>query len=477
MASEHTRLAGAVPASPQPVQEPAEGGASGVRGALRGKSYDEQVQLLAPAGGAPDAGGGKTGDASPAAHPTVLYSNTSDTNLAQNTQGRDHGFAEGVEYTVTFTLDDLIFAGGYRQFPSRCITGQKSGIPRTHNYVNGTVADKKNSPTAVPPYKLVGGPGTEGLPGSSVTLVVANNGSLNLGRLARAAYKFAVAKGISVAGQKPRNERLDNPSLNQQENYRDDRTKGQIDYGGIVVDASCHMVMGNPQDDAHARDQGFVGEYPPDLMDRLVRATLGAVAGMVAAAAGQTTDNWESSVHREDVGMMRPRNSEAPTYQRAVPGEKPVWITNRAEILQRAATRVRNIWVPSGRSTANETYLKDCPDFTTILDTCISECTAPKVGKATRMTSLVTALTAIGAALGDEGQSPMELKIISSKELEDEFFPLWRKGIVAAWSKVSASSVEAAYNDLEAPYSGSNPVPPERPVGGVAPNEEGLITN
>src|SRR5690606_19131147 len=142
---------------------------------------------------------------------------------------KKEGFEHSVQYDMPLTLSSLTKMGKQR----RLRTSDASQAPLPSNrtdVIEGPRGRVDESGTTS--FVLRGGPDV-GEP--TIDLKVANNGNLNLWRLALAASDMMSAFGVT--GFAP---------------------GGGLDYGGQNFEIVCNMTMGNDVSDDHSRDHGFV---------------------------------------------------------------------------------------------------------------------------------------------------------------------------------------------------------------------------
>lgn len=345
------------------------------KAALRGMSYDEQVASLRPDG--PQA---KPPDKDPNEvvgakdTPGVLYSNTSKTNLNKASDWHKRlDFSLGRHYQAAVTFDDLVLAGrdlkaptGVDAGPVKVPAGSNTKDPRELDYIRtdtGAV-EEQGSHT----FAIRGGAGGVGGP---VKLQFANNGGLNLARLARSAYELVTAKGATIRGN-------------------------LIDYKGQTFALGCTVQMGNALDTSNPRAYGFVGEFDMKWMTEKVSSTLETLLSAYVVAGGdvQTGRNAPSNARQKP---MHPDYVSAHSYQTKYRTKSPAgptmirpntaaidsnkfnhakvkswgqganqkaWLKDPVEIAAAAQQRLRGTWAPGGDWRGHPTYMKACPDFT-----------------------------------------------------------------------------------------------------------------
>ncbi len=459
---------------------------------LRGLSYDDQMAALAPA---PEPGGAAGKAAEDKDHevqatdvPGVLYSNTSKTNLNKESDWVPRlGFALATAYTARVTLDDLIVAGQAVMAPPATAVGPVRVPPgagtkdaREYDYIEsptGRVSEK-----GVNRFALRGGAGA---PGGSVELSFANNGALNLARLARAAYELALAKGLTVRG-------------------------GRVDYHGKTLALSCAVQMGNEVDAEGARAYGYVGELDLRWMQEKVSATIEDLCaatvvamnkGMVGdvsadqrrvmsgmaihpnheAAIGLRTDAHErveasggrtATVRKQGVSPIEsPRFKDPTTRSWGMGAGQQAWIKDPAALAAAAQGKLRGSWAPRVGADLHPTYITECPDFSATLAACFAACGAGADKDAVAL-QILQAVQAIGAGLM---LAPMERPLIGDAEHQAALEVANKKVIAAAFAGVNLARILDCLKGLQYPQAVPEHKGGADPVLGEEPNGEGLV--
>ncbi|MEZ4267588.1 MAG: hypothetical protein R3F39_14515 [Myxococcota bacterium] len=466
--------------------------------ALRGMSYDEQVASLTPGADvapAPAPADGKKAAEDKATEvqatdvPGVLFSNTSKTNLNKQADWVARlGFALGTAYTARVSLDDLIVAGRDILAPSATAVGPVRVPPGAgtsdaleYDYIEtptGRVSEK-----GVNRFTLRAGAGA---PGGAVDLSFANNGALNLARLARAAYELAIAKGVTVRGR-------------------------TVDYHGQTLALSCQVQMGNEVKAEGARAYGYVGELELKWMTEKVHATVEAICAATSVALNKAMDGDRGTdPRRVESGMaLHPNHAaaiglrteakekvatkEGGTALKMKPGVRPIqssgvndatvkswgsgegqqaWIQDPAAVAAAAQAKVRGAWLPGKGVDLHPSYLTECPDFTGQLAACFAACGTKFGDKAAISREILQTVKAIGAGLQ---LAPMERPLIGDVEHQAALEVANKKVIAAAFAGVSAQTVVDKLAGLQ--HAKRPPVfkGGADPVQGESPNGEGLV--
>lgn len=464
------------------------------RDSLRGLSYADQVQRLSPEGtgdgaGTPEESADPNKVVGDKDTPGVLYSNTSKTNLNKQSPWLDRlGFALGTHYTSSVTFTDLVLAGQNVKAPPAQSAGTVKVPPgsnttdkREYDYIHtpaGSVIESGTTTFSMRGGKDVGGP---------VDLQFANNGGLNLARLARSAYELAVAKGCVVKD-------------------------GAVDFKGQTFALSCKVQMGNEVDDEKAREYGYVGEFPQKWIDEKVGQTLELLCAAVSVAAGR---GMTKAAEGGNNGMIHPDNRTANVYRtnykettdgvtRVKSGTKEInpdnfagghagsdtvrswgkgdkqqaWLMDADEIAARCQGRLSFVWAPGGDWRGHPTYITECPDFTGIIKGAFGGAkytdAVDPVKKA--MASMCKSLVA----------APMDHKLIDDQALKDRIAATNRGIIQKAFNKVADPSkvpeaerslydVKARFETLKSPQADPVTKPADTPVEDETPNGEGLV--
>lgn len=465
---------------------------SALRASLRGMDYADQVQMLAPEG----ADGGADGSGEEATDPNkvvgdkdtpgVLYSNTSKTNLNKKSPWLDRlGFKLATHYTSSVTFTDLVLAGLNVKAPPATAGGGVT-VPRGANTTDNREYDYIHTPegsvveTGTTTFSIRGGEGV----GAPVSLAFANNGGLNLARLARSAYELAVAKDCTVSD-------------------------GKVDYKGQTFALTCKVQMGNEVDDEKAREYGYVGEFPQRWIDEKVLQTLEILCAAVTVAAGRgmTTqaqggtngmihpDNRTADLFRTE---YRERNEQGglgirsntreidpdnfsgnKTVQSWGTGEgQQAWMTDPDAITEAAQGRLSFTWAPGGDWRGHPTYITECPDFRAIIKKSFtgSSYTDAIVPVKGAMASICRALVA----------APMDHELIDDQELKDRIAATNRAIIQKSFNKVADPAryapaqkmdfdVKSRLETLRKPKADPETKPADTPVEDQTPNGEGLV--
>lgn len=466
--------------------------------ALRGLSYDDQVAALTPAAdGAPapapaegkSAAEDKASEVQATDVPGVLYSNTSKTNLNKEADwvGR-LGFALGTAYTARVSLDDLIVAGRDILAPSATAVGRVK-VPPGAGTTDALEYDYIETPTGrvsekgVNRFTLRAGAGAQG---GAVDLSFANNGALNLARLARAAYELAIAKGVTVLGR-------------------------TVNYHGQTLALSCAVQMGNEVKAEGARAYGYIGELELKWMTEKVHATVEAICAATSVALNKAMDgdrHADSSRarsgmalhpnHAAAVGLRTEAKEKVPTKDGGTalmhtPGLRPIlssgvadstvrswgtgegqqaWIQDPAALAAAAQAKVRGAWAYGGATDLHPSYITRCPDFTEQLSACFAACGGMS-GDTTRIAqAILRTVKEIGAGLQ---LAPMERPLIGDVDHQAALEVANKKVIAAAFAGLSSQTVAAKLAGLKNPK-----LPPvfqggADPVKGESPNGEGLV--
>jgi hypothetical protein len=314
---------------------------------LLSRDEDEAVQTLLGTDEAPDN-----------LTPGMIYSNTTRSRLEKDDDAVEEWQRQGYEHSKKYkmsglTLSHLAWMGKYKRLstPEGRLEGGED-ISRTTDVIespNGAIESKstRDSSTSVP-FVLRGG-ATVGEP--TVDLTVANNGCLNLVRLAIATWEMCQSWGLDFK--------------------KGTRT---LDYKGGNYEVVCDMTMNNEVEDDHGRDHGFVAALPVDLDKRV-----GNTISFICAAAVLHADGREPVQARgKDLNTYATKNTSgqvafhpldtlAPTfregdkaYKKPKEGETMKWVQGD-EIGARAQKRISGAWID--RRTDVDTLFKTVPDF------------------------------------------------------------------------------------------------------------------
>jgi hypothetical protein len=411
--------------------------------------------------------------------PGVLYSNTSETNLNKKSNWANRlGFSLGRAYEATVTLDDLILAGQRIQSPQANDVGAVE-VPQGAGKTDVREYDYIHSPTGsvveqgANRFALRGGAGGVGEP---VTLQFANNGGLNLARLARSAYELAFAKGVTIRG-------------------------GTIDYHGQTFALGCTVQMGNAKEAEAARAYGFVGEFDLKWINEKVSTTVESLCETTVVAVGKAMaspmDGGLLHPNHENVAALQTPSHDvspdgsAPMQRKK--GVKPItskafgdptvrswgegagektWITDPGALAAAAQRRLQGAWASGNDWQGHPTYITDCPDFSDVLTECFSACGATERGVADMAPLLLGAIRQIGVMLQ---LAPMNHGILDDPALLSRLEVSNRKIMAGAFARVSLATVKAALEWLKTAQRTPVTKPSEAPVGGEAPNDEGMV--
>lgn len=388
--------------------------------------------------------------------PGVLYANTSDSNLVRQTKDGEKpqedvcydwegviGFTTGKRYSADLSFDDLVMAGRTKSFPTAKEVGTTS---RTTDYIKtpgGTISEGGTKS-----YALRGGEGVS----SRVHLEFANNGALNLSRLARAAYNLATGKGSKIVG--PR-----------------------VVHGGRTYSLQCTHTMGNPVDRADARDHGFIGEFPPTFLQEKVNETVKYLAGAVSVALGRTTRSLE--------GHLAPNNVIAPAFQVSTPRggathqieaqnkERGYWLTIPAEIAAKAGAQVQRLWAPKGNHRVRETYIDNIRDFTPEAQAAIDGCKEASPYHEEKFASII--LAQVNVIKDEVLAADMNLKLIKDEKLQERIRNKNRALITKFFAEINEAKVETFISGLKKEHKNHILKPGDKKVAGVTSQDEGMI--
>jgi hypothetical protein len=450
-------------------------GAAGLSG--RGEDIDPMALLADDTGRSPDDPNTVVG---PTDVPGVLYSNTSKTNLNKTSNWPARlGFALGKSYQATVTLDELILAGRDIRAPSarevgdvKVPAGSGTTDPREYDYIDTPTGGVRE--TGANRFAMRGGAGGVGAP---VTLTFANNGGLNLARLARSAYEMAIAKGVTVRG-------------------------GTIDYHGQTFALGCTVQMGNATDAEGARAYGYVGEFDLKWIREKVDATVESVCSTTVVAVGKAmsdpfsggllhpyhenvahlqTDRHEltnsaggSQVRSRKSGVQPIESNTFPQPEVKAWGQgqdQQAWIRDPATLAAAAQRRLQGAWAPGSDWHGHPTYITECPDFTRDLTACFDAC-ARSNDIAGLAPLLLSAIRQIGALVQ---KAPMNHDLIDDPELLKRVETANRGIIAKAFASVTLDQVKAQLEDLKTAQKPPTTRGSEAPVEGEEPNGEGMV--
>jgi hypothetical protein len=452
-------------------------GAAGLSG--RGEDIDPMSLLADDTGRSPDDANTEVGAKDV---PGVLYSNTSKTNLNKKSNWPARlGFALGKSYQATVTLDDLILAGRAIRAPTatevgnvKVPAGSGTTDPLEYDYIDTPSGSVRE--TGANRFAMRGGDGGVGAP---VTLTFANNGGLNLARLARSAYELAVAKGVTFKGNK-------------------------VDYHGQTFALGCTVQMGNATDAEGARAYGFVGEFDLKWIQEKVDSTVESLCSTTVVAVGKGMSEWSANdrgllhpYHENVAHLQTPRHAFAPTGEgtqaqsrkagvQAIESntfpeaevkawgqgkDQKAWIRDPATLAAAAQHRLQGSWAPGSDWHGHPTYITACPDFSGPLTDCFDAC-AKSREIAGMAPLLLSAILRIGEMLQ---KAPMNHELIEDAELRASVDKANRKVIATAFAGVTLDKIRAQLEDLKTPQETPNSKGSEAPVEGEKPNDEGLV--
>lgn len=413
--------------------------------------------------------------------PGVLYSNTSKTNLNKTSNWSARlGFALGTSYQASVTLDDLILAGRDILTPSarevgsvKVPAGAGTTDPREYDYIDTPTGSVREA--GANRFALRGGAGGAGAP---VTLTFANNGALNLARLARSAYELAIAKGVTVRGD-------------------------TVDYHGQTFALGCTVQMGNAINAEGARAYGYVGEFDLKWIREKVSATVEAICSATAVAVGKGMSDGGSGdlVHpyHENVAYLQTQRHEVKTNADGTPvrarkvGVEPIesntfpqpqvqawgqgqdqkaWLGDPAALAAAAQRRLRGSWAPGSDWHGHPTYITDCPDFSGPLTDCFDACGKTSKGIADMSPILLGAIRQVGGMLQ---QAPMNHDLLDDPELLARLDTANRGIIAKAFDNVTLDQVKELLEGLKTPQRPPSLKGSEAPVEGDVPNTEGMV--
>jgi len=462
---------------------------------LRGMSYDDQVSALTPVQ-AKESGAARdvqleaneeapaNVDVTSTDIPGAIYSNTSKTDLNKNSPWMKRlNFALGREYTADVTFSQLVLAGRDIQAPPGKDTGEvkapAGGDAREWDYIETPTGRVEE--TGSNSFAIRGGAGEVGAP---VTLKYANNGGLNLARLARAAYELVVAKGCTIKGD-------------------------VIDYKGQTFGLSCAIQMGNAVDAKEARAYGFVGEFDLAWMEEKVVSTIESVAMSTALSrqlgetkesagdgqqwvnprAGNTeafqTEYRDQEIHartgkpilKEKSGVL-PIESDTYSKNQTVKNwgtgkDQQAWVMDPATLAGISQARIAGSWAPGGDWRGHPTYITACPDFTAKLLQCYSGATTHITSKGALAKHLHATITGVGQKLL---LAPMKHELIKDQAQQDRVTKANRATIAKAFAnKNTVARVLTQLEGMAVPRAEPVVEPPNTPVLGVDPNDEGMV--
>jgi hypothetical protein len=449
------------------------------RTALRQMSYAEQVQALSPSSGAADVEFQGTDI------PGNLYSNTSRTNLNKESDWPARlSFALATEYEAQVTFADLVLAGravrapqGNAVGPVKVPAGAPTRDTREYDFIDtpaGRVEETGNTS-----FLLRGGADAN----DPVTLRFANNGALNLARLARAAYELAVDKGVTFTGNR-------------------------INWNGKTFALSCTVQMGNEVDAEGARAYGYVGEFDlawiqekvSETVQRLAAATSvacgrGQVGGGADAQSGAwvhpnhesvghlQTNAWEA-VETASGGTAYGRTQQTSAINSSRFSRSPVvrawgegggsnqraWIRDPDTLAARVQHSLAFAWAPGSDWRGHPTYITESPDFTDVILACFQA--SQGADKKQMAGHIATAMRAIAARLA---AAPMDHQLLGDPEQESRLERANKAIIAGCFSRVTASGIKGEIEKLSGEQRPPVTRGSEKPVEGDAPNGEGLV--
>ena len=457
---------------------------------LRGMTYTDQVQALSPARApvqmdATNAGASAASDVKASDIPSVLYSNTSKTNLNKTADWPARlGFALAQEYEAQVSFRDLVLAGRTIHAPPAARVGRVV-VPPGANTSDAKEYDFIKTPTGQVVeagsnrFPLRGGADAADEP---VTLRFANNGGLNLARLARAAYELAVAKGVEF-------------------------TPTGIDWKGQTFALSCAVQMGNAVEASAARAFGYMGEFDLKWMQEKVHATVETLAMTTVAAAGRGITQkakpddrrWMHPYHENTGFLQAPvweqqQTASGGTASARTQGVTPIesktfrhetvrswgdtketekaWVKDPVELAARAQHRLAGSWAPGADWHGHPTYITACPDFTDVLATCFQASMGTFETKDTVAKHVLAAVASIGARLQ---LAPMNHDLIEDPAHQRRLEVANKAVIAQAFAQVGVGKILECLNGLDQPRETPVQKPSDRPVASEAPNDEGLV--
>lgn len=447
---------------------------------LRGMSYDEQVAALTPKA-VNDKGAQKdpNEEVGPNDTPGLLYSNTSKTNLNKKSKWHERlGFSLGQAYEASVTFDDLVRAGralkaptGTNTGPVQVPRGAKSRDAMEYDYVRTDTGAIEESGPALN-FALRGGAGGVGGP---VKLRFANNGGLNLARLARSAYELVIAKGVTFAGD-------------------------VIDYKGQTFALGCTVQMGNEIDADESRAYGFVGEFELKWMQEKVSNTLEALVSAYAVAGRDAMTGDPAG--KGDAKKMHPDFRSAHLYQtkyqvenaQGVRGTRPnstpiqsnrfrdatvrawgsgkeqrAWLKDVGEITAVAQRGIDRVWAPGGDWFGHPTYITACPDFTAELQALFTTAQGAKDEPAKEIEAV---MLVIGSAMQT---ADMNHDLITDSALQARVLAANRAMIKKAFGECGQTKIEERLDEIDKAQSTPHLKGFDEPVKDVEQSNEGLI--
>lgn len=414
--------------------------------------------------------------------PGTLFSNTSSTNLNKKSDWPARlGFTLAQQYQAQVSFRDLVLAGRDIKAPPAQPAGPVR-IPPGSNTADAMEYDFIETPrglvseTGIARFAIRGGADAN----PTVALRFANNGALNLARLARSAYDLAVAKGVTITGNR-------------------------IDWKGQTFALSCAMQMGNDKDAEGARAFGYVGEFDLKWIREKVESTIEALATTTTLAAGR----GQVDGHHDDSKWMHPYHSnteylQTPAWEQGQGKNGPIpqrkkgvaaiasntfkhqtvkswgetsagqkaWVQDPVVLAALAQRRLVGSWAPGADWHGHPTYITQCPDFTPILTACFTASTGPFQKQDHVAAHILVAMKAIGAQLQ---LAPMNHDIIEDPDHQKRLEVANKAVIAAAFAAVGTSQIQTEIEGLALPREKPSTKGSEKPVAGDSPNGEGLV--
>jgi hypothetical protein len=425
--------------------------------------------------------------------PGVLYSNTSKTNLNKTPEGSSWmqrlGFSLGREYQAQVTLDSLILAGKKVKAPAASDVGKVRVTSEKSK--DGNTNDAKEFDYIRTPGGDVVGTGTQqfairggaDVPNPTpVPITFANNGALNLSRLARSAYELAIAKGCVVGAS-------------------------SVDYKGITFAMRCSVQMGNEVDADNARGYGFVGEFELSWIDEKVTATMKALTAAVSVATqqvstgpGQKKGGVVHPYHANVSIFQTPRNEQVPgrnggTVKAKKKGVLPIpagrlnhsvvdswtgdderaWIQDPATLASKVQDRIDGAWAPGANHDIHPTYIQNCPNVTDIILKCLMDCKKVYPGNDAYQDQAPIIAQAVKAIANALQGAEMHHDLFDDPVFQNDLAVRNKAVMRQAFKKANTGAIETIFKGLSKPQKPPSPKPGEPPVAGAAPNNEGLV--
>jgi len=389
-----------------------------------------------------------SGDAPDNLETGILYSNTSESDLETDPGAVQHWASQGYEHSMGYSRGfDLSLLAQMGRDNKLNMAGCETGAVASHkeDYIRGPNNSAEGQGACT--FVLSGGPDvTEPV----VTLDVANNGCLNLLRLARAANELVSAWGLEFGGQ--------------------DRF---LDYGTRNFEVVCTMKMNNPIRDAHSRDEGYVGGVPSDLKQRrgnTMEALTGAMvlnSNLEAKFRPVQIDPKKESLSDPTKAAFHPDDSAAHIFGTDDTGEFK-WVEGTL-IGSLAAARIVAIWQ---HTDTNQTWITEVPDMASDINgltLAYSEIDlmAGEVEKAMELVRAIAKKLAYDSTI-DVGFLDMD------PQLKELFIQDYRKKIESAFTEDLQTKLERCFGDRQTPNALDTPGEPDRnPKEGQQSNPEG----